>query len=195
MKLTAVFASVVLAISSVASAEPIPRQDVLDAQEAWAESIVRMGRVYIENGDYRLAAEEHIDKFYAYGFSDVLFKPSLAASDPFRESFDEALSFYVGGHVDEDTGFALRPWQSVRFGEQQIITNSETAIAMGNYYFTATGSDKELKLEYTLAYLRDEFGDLRIKLHHSSIPYSEQPQELQAAPESTPAPEQVSAIQ
>lgn len=193
MKIAAVSAILLLALSTAASAEPIPRQDVLDAQEGWAKSVVRMGRVYTERGDYRLAAEEHIDKFYAYGYSDVLFKPTLAAEDPFRESFDEALSFYVGGEIDEDSGFALRPWESVRFGEQQIITNSETAIAMGNYYFKAAGSDTEVKLEYTFAYLRDEFGDLRIKLHHSSLPYAEQPGELKAAPEKALTPEQVSA--
>ena len=193
MKIVAVSASLLLAVGSTASADPIPRQDVLDAQEAWAESIVRMGRVYTESGDYRLAAEEHVDKFYAYGYSDVLFKPSLASEDPFRESFDQALSFYVGGEVDEDTGFALRPWQSVRFGEQQVITNSETAIAMGNYYFKAEDSDEELKLEYTFAYLRDEFGDLRIKLHHSSLPYAVQREEFRDPPPNMLSPEQVSA--
>ena len=46
-----------------------------------------------------------------------------------------------------------------------------TALAMGNYFFTATKGDV-IKVEYTFGYIKDGDGALRIILHHSSIPYS-----------------------
>ena len=149
----------------------ITKQDVLMAQKQWGDSIVAIGKVYQEKGDYKKKAAEIIRKLYAYGEEDVLFKPTLASQDQFRERFDEALSYFVRGIIAEDKGFALRPWSKVRFGQQQITIDIHSAIAMGNYYFTAVGDDREVKLEYTFGYVEDDDGNLRINLHHSSIPY------------------------
>ena len=44
---------------------------------------------------------------------------------------------------------------------------------MGNYYFTSVDDKKnETKVEYTFGYIKDKRGNLRINLHHSSIPHS-----------------------
>ena len=44
---------------------------------------------------------------------------------------------------------------------------------MGNYYFTSEQDKKnETKVEYTFGYIKDINGNLRINLHHSSIPHS-----------------------
>ena len=73
----------------------------------------------------------------------------------------------------EDNGFAIKPWYKIRFGENKIIISNDTAIAMGNYYFTSEQDKKnETKVEYTFGYIRDINGNLRINLHHSSIPNS-----------------------
>lgn len=160
-----------LSVAAAAQAE-ISEQDVLDAQKAWGEGIVAIGEVYQKDGDYKERAGEHIKTLYAYEQSEVLFKPTLASEDQFRETFDEALSYFVGGKIEEDKGFAIKPWSKVRFGEQQIITDSDSAVAMGNYYFTPVGSDEETKVEYTFGYMKDEDGNLRINVHHSSLPYS-----------------------
>jgi hypothetical protein len=45
------------------------------------------------------------------------------------------------------------------------------AVAMGNYYFTPLKGN-EVKVEYTLGYMRDREGGLKIAVHKSSIPYS-----------------------
>ena len=45
----------------------ITEQEVLDAQQAWGEGIVKIGNVFQNEGDYSAAAEEHIDQFYNYG--------------------------------------------------------------------------------------------------------------------------------
>ena len=55
-----------------------------------------------------------------------------------RGSFDEALSYFVGGDIEEDKGFAIRPWTNIRFVNEEIIINGSQAIAMGNYDFTKT---------------------------------------------------------
>lgn len=155
-----------------AGSHSITEQDVLDAQKAWGDGIVAIGKVFSDGGDYSARATEHIRTLYAYDQSEVLFKPTLASDDQFRETFDEALSYFVKGSISEDSGFAIRPWSKVRFGQQQIITDSDSAVAMGNYYFTPVGETDETKVEYTFGYMRDADGNLRINVHHSSLPYS-----------------------
>ena len=151
---------------------PITKADVYAAQQAWGDGIVAIGDVFQAKGDYTERASEHIQSLYAYGKSEVLFKPTLAAEDQFRENFDGALSYFVGGVVSEDKGFAIKPWSNVRFGEQQIVTDSDSATAMGNYYFTPVGETSETKVEFTFGYVRDAEGKLRINVHHSSLPHS-----------------------
>jgi len=158
--------------STSALAGSITKKDVHDAQEAWGNGIVAIGEVYQEKGDYNKKASEHIKELYAYEQGEVLFKPTLASDDQFRESFDEALSYFVGGKIKEDGGFAIKPWSKVRFGDQQIVTDSDSAVAMGNYYFTPVGESDETKVEYTFGYIKDEDGNVRINVHHSSLPYS-----------------------
>ena len=42
---------------------------------------------------------------------------------------------------------------------------------MGNYFFTDLNGD-ESKVEYTFGYVKDEEGNLKIGVHHSSLPFS-----------------------
>lgn len=151
---------------------PITEQDILNAQKEWADGIVSIGQVYTEKGDYKARAKQHIDELYAYDLGEVLFKPTLASQVQFRKTFDDAFSYFIGGDIEEDNGFAITPWTKVRFGEQQIIINSDSSIAMGNYYFTPAGSEDETKVEYTFGYTQDDQGRLRINVHHSSLPYT-----------------------
>lgn len=153
----------------------ITEQEVIEAQLAWGEGIVNIGNVYSEGGDYRKAAADHINKFYAYDLSLVLFKPTLAAVDQFRPSFDGALSYFVGGNASypEDKGFAIQPWTNVRWKNAGITNNiCHMAVAMGNYYFTPAKGGAETKVEYTIGYIRDAQGDLRMTVHKSTIPFN-----------------------
>jgi hypothetical protein len=155
------------------STECISEAEVVEAQREWGDGIVRIGRVYSEKGDYRRAAIDHISELYGYDLGLVLFKPTLASIDQFRESFDAALSYFVGGNptYPEDEGFALAPYTNVRWQNSGIINNNcSMAVAMGNYYFTTT-QNKEVKVEYTLGYVKDRDNKLRIVVHKSSLPY------------------------
>ncbi len=156
------------------SSECITEAEVVDAQIAWGEGIVHIGKVYSEGGDYEKAAKDHIQQHYGFDLSSVLFKPTLASVEQFRGTFDSALSYFVGGNktYPEDKGFALAPYTDVRWENSGIINNScNMAVAMGNYYFTKTDGE-EIKVEFTLGYVKDANGDLRIVVHKSSLPYS-----------------------
>ncbi|MEM6499416.1 MAG: phosphoribosyl-AMP cyclohydrolase, partial [Pseudomonadota bacterium] len=105
-----------------------------------------------------------------YNQGTVLFKPTLASKDQFRGTFDEALSYFVGGKISEDGGFAIAPYTAVRWEPEGTTINGTTALAMGNYFFTKTDGS-EVKVEYTFGIEKMDDGQLKIVLHHSSLPY------------------------
>ncbi len=152
-------------------AKGITKDDVIAAQKEWGEGIVAISSVHTADGDYEARASEHINDLYAYGETDVMFKPTLAADDQFRETFDEALAYFIGKEGTEDKGFAISGWTDVRWENNGVYTDDDSAMAMGNYYFTGPDG-AETKVEYTFGYVRGEDGDLKINLHHSSLPYS-----------------------
>ncbi|MEX2643523.1 MAG: hypothetical protein WD270_08725 [Acetobacterales bacterium] len=168
--LTAAWIAILLARPSVAGG--MTEAEVAAAQQAWGEGIVAIGRAHSAGGNARETARRHIDSLYAYGLTAVLFKPTKAAEDQFRETPEQALSYFVGGGpVAEDHGFAINPWTKVRFENHGTVIDADSAIAMGNYYFTAP-SGEDVKVEYTFGYIKDSQGRLRVNLHHSSLPYS-----------------------
>ncbi|MEM1197901.1 MAG: phosphoribosyl-AMP cyclohydrolase [Pseudomonadota bacterium] len=164
-------AAIIALSAGTAFADDISKQDVIAAQKAWGEGIVAIAATHKDGGDYKARATEHINTLYAYGKTDVMFKPTLAAKDQFRENFDEALSYFVGTKGTEDGGFAIKGWTNVRWENNGIFTDAKSAMAMGNYYFTGPDG-KETKVEYTFGYVKDADGKLKINLHHSSLPYS-----------------------
>ncbi|MEP1421819.1 MAG: phosphoribosyl-AMP cyclohydrolase [Erythrobacter sp.] len=160
--------------ATAASANPITEAEVEAAQIAWGEGIVAIGATFTEEGDYSARASEHIATHYAYGDdATILFKPTLAAEDQFRETTEEALSYFVGTEGTEDGGFAIKPYTAVAWDNNGTVIseNGDMAVAMGNYMFTDTDGGVT-KVEYSFAYEKDENGDLKIVLHHSSLPFS-----------------------
>jgi len=145
--------------------------DVEGAQQAWGEGIVAIATAHSTGGDYVEVARNHVETLYAYGLTAVLFKPTLAGIEQFRPTFDQALSYFVASNNEcpEDKGFAIKGWTHVRFENSDVILGESTALAMGNYFFTALDGD-EVKVEYTFGYMVDSAGNLRIQLHHSSMP-------------------------
>ena len=168
--LTAACGLALAAIATSAAAQPISEQTVIDAQRTWGEGILAIAEVHADGGDYAARATEHINDLYAYGETNVMFKPTLAAEDQFRETFDEALSYFIGQEGTEDEGFAIKGWTSVRWESNGIYTNDSSAMAMGNYYFTDPDGN-DTKAEYSFGYVLVD-GDLKINLHHSSLPFS-----------------------
>lgn len=151
----------------------ITENEVLEALKAWGEGIVEIGKVYLEDGDYKTAATGHINNFYNYQEGVVLFKPTLVSQKQFRTDFQGALSYFVGGDESypEDHGFAINPWSAVRWENIGTKIVGNMAVAMGNYYFTPAHGGEDVKVEYSFAYTKDKDGKLKIILHDSHLPY------------------------
>lgn len=151
----------------------ISEQEVLDTQQGWGEGIVKIGKAFADKGDFRTVTKEHIHQFYNYQNGTVLFKPTLASENQFRNDFRGALSYFIGEDElhPEDKGFALKPWSNVRWESNGIKIKGNMAIAMGNYYFTPAEGGDEVKVEYTFAYTKDANGKLKIIMHGSHLPY------------------------
>lgn len=151
----------------------ITGEEVEQIQQSWANSLVNIGKLFLEKKDYKNAAALHVDEFYGYRQETVLFKPTLANNKQFRKTFESGLSYFIGGNSEfpNDTGFALNPWKEVRFENSGLILKEQYAIAMGNYFFVDY-NNKETKVEFTFGFYRNEEGNLKINLHHSSLPYS-----------------------
>ena len=150
---------------------PITQEEIIQAQHAWASNIVGIGKAFMAHGDYKSLAIDHLNSLYAFDEINVLFKPTLASICQFRTSFSEALSYFIGGDIEEDNGFAIRPWSKIHFAEQNMIIQENFAVAMGNYFLTEAKSGEEIKVEYTFVYIKDAQNKLRIITHHSSLPY------------------------
>jgi hypothetical protein len=150
----------------------ISREEIDKAQKIWGDAIVEIGKAYTEGKDYKALAKKHVKKLYGYSRGlHVLFKPTKAAKQQFRLTEEEAISYFVTGLVPEDHGFALQPWSKVRFENAGEIFHEDSAVAMGNYYFTDAKTGNEVKVEYTFEYVKDEDGNLVIEVHYSGLPY------------------------
>ena len=167
-KLTLTSAAVAASLFAfTVNAEVITTAEVEAAQKGWGDGIVKIGKAK----DARKAAIAHLDEFYAFDQGQVLFKPTLASVDQFRGTKKEALSYFIGQDLAEDKGFALAPYTKVRWENEGIITDGDSAMAMGNYFFTKTDGE-EVKVEYSFGYVKDEDGNVKINLHHSSLPFN-----------------------
>ena len=115
---------------------------------------------------------DFISKMYDYENGIVQFKPTKASDAQFRGDVKSALSYFIGSDSDfsEDSGFALNPWVNVDFENNSINIINDIAIAMGNYFFLDNNGDKT-KVEYSFVYKKNDKGDLKIILHHSSLPF------------------------
>ena len=146
--------------------------EIIEAQELWAQNVIEIGDLYTKNKDYKSKASIFVKEFYAFDLCEVLFKPTLASEKQFRYTYDDALSYFIGGHISEDNGFALKPWKEINFGERKITILNEIALSMGNYFFHSVDGSDVVKVEFTFGYVKDKDNNLLINLHHSSIPYT-----------------------
>ena len=142
-------------------------QDVEDAQEKWGQGIVEISSAYSEKGEYVKRAELHINTLYDYKNGDVLFKPTFTKEVIFRNKKDDALSYFVKGGIQEDNGFALKPWESIDLVEVNSIEEESLTIAMGTFNFKPAGQDVTTLVAFTFLLIKDK-DSLKIKVHHSS---------------------------
>jgi hypothetical protein len=151
----------------------ISKQQIIEAQQVWGQGVVKIGSLKKNRAECELFTSNFLDTLYAFGVGTVLFKPTKCAIQQFRATKAEATSYFIAGKhraCAEDSGFALNPWINVRFENSNMILEEHRAIAMGNYFFSDSDGN-EVKVEYTFGYMLSE-GQLKIDVHHSSIPYT-----------------------
>jgi len=151
----------------------ITEEMVIEAQKKWSESLLRISKTHMEGGDYRKVASEALDEGYNYGNGIVLFKPTLTSGEQtFRLDKEGALAYFVGGNskYKDDTGFALKGWTRYKTKNAGIILNGTVAVTTGNIYLYDKNGN-ETVVDKTWGFKMDEYGKLRIFLHHSSLPY------------------------
>jgi hypothetical protein len=145
-------------------------EDIINIQKEWASGIVKMGELSNDRDSLESFTSDFLDKIYDFN-NQVLFKPTKAANEQFRNSKGSAFSYFIAGddrECVEDIGFALSNWTEILFDNSNIIINEDIAIAMGNYTFKNEAI--KIKVEYSFVY--KNYGDeIKIILHHSSLPY------------------------
>ncbi|TVR76216.1 MAG: hypothetical protein EA412_14140 [Chitinophagaceae bacterium] len=152
----------------------IKLDEVIAAQQAWVDALVEIGRLKTIGGDYRAFAEQVLSSAYHYDNGEVLFKPTLAHGDQtFRSTKTGALAYFVGGvsAYPDDKGFALKPWKSARFVNSGVQIHGNVAITMGNV-FVVDADGNEVMVDKTWAFKKGDDDQLRIILHHSSLPFT-----------------------
>lgn len=146
------------------------------ARKAWGDALVGISKAYETGGisAATAAANGALDAAYGYALGPVLFKPTLTtAPQTFRTTREGALAYFVGNNPSypSDTGFALKGWRSVETITAATHVEGDTAMWMGTVRLTdKTGA--VTTVDKSWGYERDSRGDLRIVLHHSSLPYA-----------------------
>ena len=84
----------------------------------------------------------------------------------------DVLSYFIGGNSapPHDQGFAIKPWKKITFSNSNIIKRDNIILTMGMYTFEDL-NNTILEVEYTFIYELDNNNQLKIILHHSSVPF------------------------
>ena len=97
----------------------------------------------------------------------MLFKPTFTREVVFRNTKEKALSYFVKGQIDEDKGFALKPWEKIDLEECHILQEKDFIAVMGSLLFKPIDVDEITKVAFTFILIEAE-ESLKIKIHHSS---------------------------
>ena len=144
------------------------KQDLFEFIKSWTDGLSMIRTAYEKNEDYKNIALEFINKHYLFNEESVLFKPTLTNKTIFRNSVDDALSYFIGGKYPEDTGFALKAYESVNINETNTIIEKDLIAIMGILDFKLVNSDESMRVAFTFVLKSSESG-LKIKIHHSSL--------------------------
>ncbi len=176
-------AAALLLSTNAVAAEPIvvklqsiSDEEVLATQDRWCAALVDISATYRSEGQTAAAAlaGRIIDAAYGYQLGTVLFKPTLTVNpQTFRTTRAGALSYFVGGNPDfpNDTGFALNDWEKCEHNTTGIFITGNSASTMGKVHFTDSEGNVT-SVDKTWTFVKDDVGELRIVVHHSSLEYT-----------------------
>tara|TARA_B100000902_G_C26936602_1_gene728950 strand:- start:69 stop:527 length:459 start_codon:yes stop_codon:yes gene_type:complete len=141
---------------------------VLNFLTSWKNGILNISKSYIDKNEYKEKALDFIKNHYLFEVENVLFKPTLTKTILFRNDLNSALSYFIGGPIAEDTGFAIRPWKDINIDEVNNLLENDLIITMGVFTFTLFDTNELTKVAFTFV-LKHTDNKLKIKVHHSSI--------------------------
>ena len=142
-------------------------------QKKWADMVLKIGSAYRKNNNLDDLISELLHKIYAFDHCSILFKPTLSGgAQTFRSNLDGALSYFVGNNskYPMDNGFGIKSWHKFDSKTSDTFIEDNIAIWMGSVTLTSKNGDI-LKVDKSLAYKKLSNGNLKIVLHHSSLPY------------------------
>ena len=153
----------------------INEKDLTDARNAWGDGVILISKTYDEKGidDAFIIANKILQDLYAFELGPILFKPTLSTGNQtFRSNLEGALSYFVGNNkkYPMDDGFGIKSWHKFESKTSEIFIENDIAIWMGSVTLTNKNGNI-LKVDKSLAYKKLPNGNLKIILHHSSLPY------------------------
>ena len=134
---------------------------------SWCKGVIEIGKTHLEGGDVNQRAEHFLGTHYAFDEMDVLFKPTFTKQAVFRNNTKDALSYFVGGDISEDNGFALKPWEDIQLDELNLLLKTDLTAAMGTLNFKPYDSEETTLVAFTFIFVTVDEG-LKIQVHHSS---------------------------
>ena len=153
----------------------INETELAEARVAWGEGIIAISNAYEAGGieQARAVASSILDDLYGLEFGPILFKPTLSGgAQTFRPTKEGAISYFVGhdANYPADGGFGIKHWRKVTSKTSASFMQGDVAMWMG--WVTLTDKDgNEVTVDKSFGYKKDAGGNLKIVLHHSSLPY------------------------
>tara|TARA_B100000579_G_C22817694_1_gene848819 strand:- start:1524 stop:1994 length:471 start_codon:yes stop_codon:yes gene_type:complete len=152
-------------------------KDMSDARKAWGDGIILISKTYDENGieEATAVAKKILQDLYAFELGPILFKPTMSGGNQtFRSDLEGALSYFVGSNpkYNMDKGFGIKSWYKCESKTSDIFIENDIAMWMGAVTLSSKNGDV-IKVDKSWAYKKMSNGNLKIVLHHSSLPYKE----------------------
>jgi len=153
----------------------INENDLANARSAWGEGMIAISQAYKKKGidQATVVANNMLDNLYGFEFGAVLFKPTLSGGNQtFRSDKEGALSYFVGNNpkYPMDSGFGIKDWLEVKPETSSVLIDQNIAMWMGWVTFVSKDGTS-IKVDKSWGYKKNENGNLKIVLHHSSLPY------------------------
>jgi len=146
----------------------ITDKNIIEFISSWKYGIILIQKAYIANNDYKERARHFVDNHYLFNEELVLFKPTLTNDVVFRNTTDDALSYFIGGKYPEDKGFALKDFEDIEVDEINTIIEKELIAVMGIFILKLKNTHDPLRIAFTFI-LKSTNKGLKIKIHHSSL--------------------------
>ncbi len=146
----------------------VTQKDIKDFITSWTDDLLKIQKEYLCNHDYKKSARSFIDKHYLFNDEPVLFKPTMTNKTIFRNDTESALSYFIGGNLPEDNGFALQDFRKINIEEIYTIIEDELLAVMGIFNFESNKPNENSRVAFTFVLKETNLG-LKIKIHHSSL--------------------------